>query len=108
MREGHVFRADLDGEKIVAKSREWSGGQNEEDHDGGMHGHQLEIIFRSHDAARSTVRRNRLESRNGGIGPAEVDAHQPGKHHAGDDRDESERVVLQTDDLVVEAEDVLR
>ena len=46
--EGHVARAHLDGQKVVAEARQRRGGQHEEDHDGAVHGHHRQIELRSH------------------------------------------------------------
>ena len=106
-REGHVFRADLNGQKVIAEAREWRIGENEEHHDRAVHGHQREVILGRDDAAGRAVRRKFVEQRNRGRTPGQVDAHEPGEHHAGDYGDERQAVVLQPDDFVVETEYVI-
>ncbi len=52
--EGHVLGADLNRQKEIAESREGRGGQHKEDHDGAVHGHQLQV-----DTPASSRRRGR-------------------------------------------------
>ena len=58
-RESHVFRADLNGQEIVSKTRERRIGQHEEDHEGAVHGQQREVVFGCHHTARRSVRRQK-------------------------------------------------
>ena len=83
----HVLRAHLDGQEIVAKGGEGRCGEHKEDHDGAMHGHQLQIVLGSHYVAGRAILRKQLQSGNRGIGPAQVDAHQPGKKHSNQSRE---------------------
>src|SRR5580698_5176000 len=36
------------GQEIITECREWSRREHEKDHDGGMHGHQLQVKLRRH------------------------------------------------------------
>ena len=51
MGEGHVFRAGLDGQKEITEGGEGRGGEHKKDHDGAVHGHQLQVILRRHQIA---------------------------------------------------------
>ena len=46
------------------------------------------------------------EERDRGGGPHQVDPHQQGEEHADEDRGQGEKVVLEADDFVIEAENV--
>src|ERR1039458_352695 len=52
MGERHVFCAGLDGQEEIAECGERGGGEHEEDHDGAVHGHQLQVILRRHQSIR--------------------------------------------------------
>ncbi len=106
MRERHVLRAHLNGQKVIAEGREWRRGEHEKHHDRAVHGHQLQVVLRRHHAAGRAVLGEHLQAGNRGIGPAKVDAHEPGKHHAGKRRDQGQSVILLADHLVVQAENV--
>jgi hypothetical protein len=54
-RKRHVLGAHLDGQEIIAETRQRRGGQHEEDHDGPMHGHQLQVVLWSEDTTRRAV-----------------------------------------------------
>ena len=81
--------------------------KHEEDHDGGMHGHELQVILGRHDVAGRTVGGEEVQAGNGEVGPRQMNAHQPGEEHSDQHSDESQTVILLADDFVVEAEDVL-
>ena len=105
--KGHVFRAHLDGQKVIAEGGKGRSGENEEDHDGGMHGHQLQVVLRRHHIPGRAILGKQMQPRNRSVRPSQVDAHQPGKQHADQDRDQGQRVILLADDFVVQAENVL-
>jgi hypothetical protein len=105
--EGHILSAHLDRQEVIAEGSEWRRGQNKKDHDGAVHGHELQVIFRRHDVAGRTVLGKEMQPGNGQIGPAQMQAHDPGEHHPHEYRHQSESVVLLADHLVVEAENVL-
>ncbi len=48
-----------------------------------------------------------VQSGNGGVRPSQVDAHQPGKEHANQNRHQGQAVILLADDFVVQTENVL-
>jgi hypothetical protein len=50
---------------------------------------------------------SRLQTGDGSVRPAQVDAHQPGKDHPDQGGDQGQSVILFADDLMVETEDVL-
>ena len=107
MGEGHVLGTDLDRQEVVAEGRERSGGKHKEDHDGGVHGHQLQVELRGHHVAGSAVLGQQVQSRDSQIRPAQVEAHEPGEEHPNQHRRQGEPVILLADDFMVEAEDVL-
>ena len=90
--EGHVGRADLYGQEIVAEAALGRGSQHEKHHDRAVHGYQGEIGF-GFDLAHQRQDRRR---------PDEMDPHQQGEKHADENRGEREEIILQPDDLVVE------
>ena len=92
----HVGRADLNRQKVISETALRRGGEHEEHHDGAVHGEQTEIGFRL-DLADERQLRGR---------PDQVDAHQQGQKHAGEHRDQRQKVVLKADYLVVQAENV--
>ena len=107
VRKGHVFRASLNGQEEVAEGRKGRSSEHKEDHDGSVHGHQLQVIFGRHHVAGSACAREQMQARNREISPAEVNTHEPGKEHSHDRGDQSQRVILLADHFVVNAEDVL-
>ena len=107
VREGHVLSANLDRQEVISECGKGCGGEDEEDHDRAMHGHQLQVVFRCHDAARGAIFGQQLQTGNGSARPPKMDSHEPGKHHANHDGEEGQTVILFSDDLVIEAEDVL-
>ena len=54
MRERHVLGTHLDGQEVVAETREGRSGQDKEDHDGAVHGHQLQVVLRGEHASRGS------------------------------------------------------
>ena len=106
-RERHVFRPNLNGQEEIAEGRERRRGEHEEDHDGSVHGHQLQVVFRRHDIAGSAVLGEKVQTRYGETCPPQMQAHDPGEHHADEDRHQGQRVILFADYFVVEAENVL-
>ena len=72
-----------------------------------MHGHQLQVIFRRHDVAGGSGLGKQVKPGNREIRPAQVQSHDPGKHHPHKYGHEGQRVVLLADYFVVETEDVL-
>ncbi len=48
-----------------------------------------------------------MQAGNRKVGPAQMDAHQPGKHHPHQNGDQGQGVILLPDDFVVQAEDML-
>ncbi len=50
---------------------------------------------------------NQLQAGNCSVRPSQVDAHQPGKNHPAKSGDQSQRVILLTYHLVIQAEDML-
>ncbi len=80
--KGHVLGAYLNGQEVIAEGREWRRGEHEKDHDRAMHGHQLQVVLGRHHAAGCAILRKGLQAGNRGGGPAQVDAHHPGKHHS--------------------------
>ena len=82
VREGHVFGAYLDGQEEITEGREGSGREHKEDHDGAMHGHQLQVVLRRHHPARGAGFRKQLQAGDRGVVPRQVDAHEPGKKHS--------------------------
>ena len=69
-RKRHILRAYLNGKKVISKSSEWRIRENEKDHDGSVHGHEREVVFGRHHAARSAIGREMLQTRNGEAGPS--------------------------------------
>ena len=106
-REGHVLRADLDGQEVVAEAALGRRGQHEEDHDGAVHGHQRKIQLRRHDAALRRRGPQGGEPAYLGIRVDQVIAHEQRQAHADQHRKQGQEVVLDADDLVVQAEDIL-
>ena len=106
-RKRHILRADLYGQKVIAKSCEGSGRQDKEDHDGTMHGHQLQVVLRGEDTAGGPGFRQKADSWNGIIRPCQVNSHDPGQYQPDVNRHQRECVVLFADHLVIKAEDVL-
>ena len=84
------------GKKVVAESALRRRGQHEEHHDGAVHGQQAEISFRLDFADQRQHRRR----------PDHVNAHQQRQEHADKHRRQRQKVILDPDDLVIEAEDV--
>ena len=72
-----------------------------------MHGHQLQIVLRRHYAAGRACLRKQAETGDRRIGPDQVNPHEPGKNHPNQDRQQSQPVILLTNHLVVETEDIL-
>jgi len=72
-----------------------------------MHRQQRKIILRSHHTAGSSIFGDQLQAGNGGVGPDQVEAHQPGQNHSEKHRNQSETVILLADDLVVDTKDPL-
>ena len=107
VRKRHVFSAYLDRQEVIAETREGSRGQHKEDHDGAVHGHQLQVILGREHAARRAGLGQELKSRNGGVRPRQVNSHDPGQHQPDVNRHQRQRVVLLANDFMVEAEDVL-
>ena len=95
------------GKEIVAEAGEGSGGQDKEDHDGAVHGHQLQVILGREYAARSSGLGQELESGNGIVRPCQVNPHDPGQYQPDVNRHQREGVILLADHFVIEAEDVL-
>ena len=95
-RERHVLRADLDRQEVIAESALRRRGQHEEHHDGAVHGQQAEVGFRLDLAEQRQIRRR----------PDHVDAHQQRQEHADKHRRERQKVILQPDDFVIQAENV--
>ncbi len=91
----------------IAERGEGGVGEHEEHHQRAMHREQREIIFRRDDAARSAGFRKQFEAGNSRRRPDKVETHQPGKHHAHANGQETKGVVLLSDHFVIEAKDVL-
>src|SRR5882762_1532152 len=107
MRKGHVLSAHLDGQKEIAERGKGRRGEHKEDHDRPMHGHQLQVILGRHHVAGRAIGGKEVQPRNGEVRPSQVNAHQPREHHAGEDSDQSQPVILLADHLVIETEDML-
>lgn len=91
-RESHAAAADLGREDEVAKTRLGGGGEDEEEHDRTVDGHDGEV------AARKDMFDMELR-------PGKVETHLEGERRADDDRDEGEDKVLDADGVVVGGED---
>src|SRR6266513_379318 len=72
-----------------------------------MHGHQLQVELRRHQVASRSGFREQMKAGNFQSCKPKVKPHQPGKHHAGNCRHQRQAVVLLSDDLMVQAENVL-
>ena len=105
VRERHVFRAGLDGQEEIAERGERGSGEHEEDHDGAVHGHQLQVVLRRHHVTRRARLGEQVQPGNGPTAESEVDAHEPGEKHSDQGRDQGQRVILLADHFVVDAED---
>ena len=95
--ESHVRSADLNRQEVIAEAALRRGGENEEHHDGAVHGHQCQVGFRL-DVA---------EQRQSSARPDQVDAHQQRQKHADEHGGQRQKVILNSDDFVVEAENLL-
>ncbi len=103
----HVARADLDGQEVIAEAGERRRGQHEEHHDGAVHGHHGEVELRRHRAAGEARREDLLEHGPLLRGPSQAQAHQHRERHADEHREQRSRKILDSDHLVIHAEDVL-
>jgi len=92
-----VRGADLNREKIISETALRRGGKHEEHHDGSVHGEEAQIVLWLDLTD---------EGQDSG-GPNQVNAHQKRKEHADKHSDEREKVILQTNDFVIETEDPL-
>src|SRR5271165_348165 len=81
--------ASLNGQEEVAEGRKGRRREHKEDHDGSMHGHQLQVVLGGHYVARSACAGKQVQARDREISPAEVNTHEPGKKHPHDRRDQS-------------------
>ena len=68
-RKRHVLRTNLDGKKEIPERRERRRRQHKENHDGAMHGHQLQVVLWRHLPAGSAILRKQLQARDWSAGP---------------------------------------
>ena len=105
--EGHVRRADLQGQDIIAESPDAERDHAEEDHDGAMHGPQGVVEIRHHDPARSQRGgKEAPDERDGGAGIGELPAHEHHEDEAGHEEHEGGEQILQADHLMVHREHI--
>ena len=95
-RKRHIRCADLDGQKIVPESALRRRRQHEEHHNRAVHGQQAQVGF-GLDLAYQRQNRRR---------PDHVKAHQQRQKHADKHRHQRQKVVLQPDDFVIQAENI--
>src|SRR5580658_1897142 len=72
-----------------------------------MHGHQLQVVLRRHYVTWGPSLREQVQPRDRETSPTQMDAHEPGKEHSEESRDQGQRVILLADDLMISTEDVL-
>ena len=105
-RKGHIFRPDLNRQKIVAKATLGRRRQHEENHEGSVHRHQRKVKLAGHYSARSAGRKQRAHDGPMSSRPAQVHAHQHRHDHADDHGAQRQQDILNADHFVIEAEDV--
>ena len=92
----HIRRANLNRQKVISEPALRRRGQHEEDHDRAVHGEQAQVSFRL-DLAHQRQNRRR---------PDHVNSHQQRQEHPDKHCHQREKVILQPDHLVIQAEDV--
>ena len=105
-RERHVLSANLDRKEIISKTALRRRGQHEEHHDRAMHGHQRQVQFRRHDAARRAGGPKLFEECDLGVRIHHVKSHQHRQRHPQKHREQRQKIVLNADDFVIEAENI--
>ncbi len=58
--------------------------RTKEDHDGSVHGHQLQVILGRHYITGRAGTGEQVQAGNCEVGKSQVDTHEPGKEHAND------------------------
>ncbi len=106
-RKRHVFGADLDRQEVVAEAALRRRREHEEHHDRAVHRHQRQVKLRSHHAAGRARRKQRLQNGPTRSRPGQVQSHEQRHRHADQHCRQRQHDVLDADDLVVDAEDVL-
>src|ERR1017187_5248034 len=82
-------------------------GQHEEHHDGAVHGHQRQVQLGRHHAARRRRGPEVREPGHFGLRVDHVEAHQQRQRHPQQYREQPEKVILNSDHFVIQAENVL-
>src|SRR6185312_6946576 len=106
-RECHIARAELNRQDVIPEAGERHGGQEEENHDRAVEREQRKIKFGRHHAAGKARWKQMGEERRRRIRPRQTHAHHHRKRGAQDGGEQAEQYVLNADDLVVRAENVL-
>ena len=105
-RERHVPGADLQRHQVIAETADQHEGDEEEHHDGAVHGDDCEVELGCHDAARHAKWQQARQPQPLVLGPPELKSNQRRERRAGQGHHQAREDVLDPDDLVVGAEDV--
>ena len=107
--ERHVGRANHQRHHVVAEAADGEGHDAEEHHDGAVHGAELVVELREHDAPRRIGRaEQRADHRNGLHREGELITHQRHQPESEEQKQETRDGVLNPDDLMVLGKNPLR